>query len=293
IQNIPARIPERENSLLFQVLKEDHYNSHQIIAGLEEETDFYDERIQIDDAQYKQAYKAHDQKQKKFHQAQIITQKFRTLEEKQKLLNDKNEQIPMFDQKEKQLALAERASNITLYEKQANEWRQTEKEKRHVLAESEKAKKLADDHFQQVQATYEREKRKQEKRDDLKRHVERLNHYLPVVKAIDTKQNELNELKKNVEEAQSGYDEVTSGLKAKMKELEGYEQKVEQSERALESLSEKEEKIQDMREQHRMLKHYIDLYNQHNTLTQKLNQQKEVYQKAKNMHDTFEEKWLN
>src|SRR5699024_8329225 len=65
IQNIPARIPERENSLLFQVLEEDHYNTHQIIAGLEEEADFYDERIQIDDARYRQAYKAHDQKQQK------------------------------------------------------------------------------------------------------------------------------------------------------------------------------------------------------------------------------------
>src|SRR5699024_2724730 len=153
--------------------------------------------------------------------------------------------------------------------------------------------KLADERFQQVQATYEREKSNQVKRDDLKRHIERLNQYLPVVKAIDTKQNELNELKEKTEEAQSRYDEVTSSLKMKTKELEVNEQKVEQSERALESLSEKEEKIQDMREQHRMLKHYIDLYDQHKTLTQKLNQQKEVYQKAKNLHDTFENKWLN
>lgn len=293
IQNIPASLPERENSLLFQVMGEDHYNSHQIIAGLEEEATFYEDRIQIDDAHYKQAYEAHDKKQTAFHKAQMINQKFTTRDEKRKQLDEMNERIPEFNRKEKQFELAEQASNITLYEKQANEWYHTEKEKRQVLADSEKAKTLADEQYRKFQSIYEQEKNNQTKRDDVKSRIERLEQFLPIVKAIDTKQNELNLLKKHVKQAQTDYDEVTSNLQSKTQELDMYEKKVRQLEQDLEELPTKDEKLQEMREQHRMLRNFLQLKERHTELTTDLKQKQTLYEKAKSSYDDYEKKWLH
>ncbi|HLR02686.1 MAG TPA: SMC family ATPase [Virgibacillus sp.] len=293
IQNIPAHLPERENSLLFQVITEDYYNSHQIIAGLEEEVAFYEERIQIDDAHYKKAYNMHDEKQTTFHKAQMINQKFTIRDEKRKQLGEMNDKVSIFDKKEQTLKLAERASHITLYEKQVNEWQHTEKEKRQELVDSEKAKQLADEQYRKMLATYEYEKNNQVNRDDIKSRIERLGQFLPVVKDIDAKQNELNQLKTNVKQGHARLEDMTSKLQAKTKELETYEKKVQQLERNVDALPSKEEKLQEMRDQARVLRNFLQQKERHTNLKKDLKQKQTMYEKAKNDYDGYEKKWLN
>ena len=43
IEQIPSLLPERE-STIFEVLKTEHHNANQIIGGLEEELQFYNEK---------------------------------------------------------------------------------------------------------------------------------------------------------------------------------------------------------------------------------------------------------
>jgi len=293
IQNITGRLPERENSLLFQVMGEEHYNSNQIIAGLKEEVAFYEERIEIDDAHYRQAYERHDKMQTQFHKAQMVNKQFQTLDEKNKRLKEMQYQIPAFDAKEKQLTLAERASKIMMYERQVNEWQHTEKEKKQALAGSEQAKTIADETFQKVQVVYEQEKNKQEKREETNKRLDRLVQYLPVVKEIDTKQKELDNLKIELKQAQHHYEKITAGMQEKKTELEIYEKKIQQMETALESLPAKDEKLQEMRELHRILRQYLQLKEKYTKCSNDLMQKKEIYEKAKKNYDAFEQKWLN
>lgn len=293
IQNIKASLPERKNALLFQVMEEEHYNSHQIIAGLNEETAFYEEQIKSDDANYNQAYAAHDNKQTQFHKAQMINQQFQTLDDKQKRLEEMKKQIPVFDAKEKQLKLAEQASKISVYEKQLEEWKNTEKDKKKALTDSEKRKVLVDANFQKMQTIFEQEKDKQQKREETGKQLDRLEHFLPVVKDIDTKQTELDNLEKGLKEAQNNYQKVTSGLHEKQTELETYEKRIQQLETAMESLPAKDEKLQEMRELHRILRQYLQLKEKHTTLQKDLAQQQDIYEKVKKKYDAIEQKWLH
>src|SRR5699024_9544619 len=45
INNIWATLPEREESPIFQLLKEDYYNVNQVLIALGEEIEFYQEQI--------------------------------------------------------------------------------------------------------------------------------------------------------------------------------------------------------------------------------------------------------
>src|SRR5690606_27256109 len=45
IAEIPGMLPEREQSELFQVLNRESYNVHQVLAGLENEKNFYEKEV--------------------------------------------------------------------------------------------------------------------------------------------------------------------------------------------------------------------------------------------------------
>lgn len=293
IQNIKATLPERENSLLFHIMAEGHYNTNQVIGGLKEEANFYQERIQVDDAHYKETYNAHDQKQTQFHKAQMINEQFQTLDEKRKQLEAYSKQIPVFKEKEEELQQAERTSHIIPYEQQAADWLNDEKIKQQAVKNAENAKSVADEAFKKAHDIYEQEKARQDKREEAARTLDRLQSFLPVVKDIDTKQSELNRLRNELKQASSQYEQAVSELEKKEKLLNTHEQKIGQMEAAIEELPAKEERLNEMREQHRMLQQYIQLNDKYTTLTNDLTNRRKLYEEAKAAYESREEKWLN
>src|SRR5690625_5276292 len=103
IREIKNTLPKREDSVITQVLSGEFYNVQQIKAGLAEEMFFYEKEMERDKQHYQKAYKEHDKKQKEYHRGVALNEQFDDWQTKENKLKTLNEQVPMFNEKEKQL----------------------------------------------------------------------------------------------------------------------------------------------------------------------------------------------
>ena len=114
---------------------------------------------------------AYNLKLEEFHKAEGLNEDFQKLEEKERQLLELSERIPIFKEKEKQLEHANRAGTIEVYENQANEWREDEKEKQQKLIDAEKKQAEAVKRLEEEQKRYEIEDNKKAYREELGRTI--------------------------------------------------------------------------------------------------------------------------
>ncbi|UJL45636.1 SMC family ATPase [Virgibacillus sp. NKC19-16] len=293
IEHIRASLPMREESLIFQVLSEEHYNEHQIIDGLDAELSFYAQQISMDQKKYEEAYKAHDKKQTEFHQAQALNERFEELSRKEGRLKELKSQVPLYEKKQKQLEDAERASKIVPYENQRQEWRAEEKNKTKILHDAENAKKLADDSVEKVQIIYQQEEAKQTEREDIRRQLDRFQEFLPIVKEIDVKKQQVQELKNKEKHAFNQLQKLQAEIKDKKAKTENYNEQIKVMDQQVSQLPDKQQKLIDMREQAKVLIDFLDLSEKQAEHKKEETHRKEVFEKQKETYTTLEKTWLN
>src|SRR5699024_5555793 len=68
IQQIHGTLIEREESELFHVLREEHYNINQVLDGLDKEINFYKNEIGLAEHTYKIARDAYEKTHANFHE---------------------------------------------------------------------------------------------------------------------------------------------------------------------------------------------------------------------------------
>ncbi len=293
IQSLESVLPKREDSILFQVLEAEYYNINQVIEGLDQEVAYYQDQIEKDEKTYNDAYKAHDKKQTEFHEAKAINDRFQELDAKERQLNHLQEQIPAITQDEKRLEAAERASNLEIYEKQVQEWKKEENEKIAVLKQAKRANEKAEQQLKNAMHVYQEEERKQGERDGIRKQVERLNDYLPVVEEINNRKLELDALKEKKTTVYDDLEKVKSLIQGRKDEIEVRQANISEMDKAVSELPQKQKSLAEMREKARILKSYFDVEEPHSTLKKDLQEKENAYKKLKNKYDEIEQKWLN
>ncbi|WP_449355301.1 AAA family ATPase [Virgibacillus natechei] len=293
IEHIRASLPEREESYIFQVLSEEHYNENQIIEGLDGELRFYAEQISIDQKKYEEAYKAHDKKQTEFHQAQALNERFEELGRKENRLKELESQVPLYAKKEKQLEDAERASKIVPYENQRQEWRVDEKSKTKILNEAENEKKIAEERVGKVQIIYQQEEAKQTEREDIRRQLDRLQEFLPIVKEIDVKKQLVQELNNKAKSAFDELRKLQAEIKDKKAKMENYNEQIKTMDKQVSQLPDKKQKLIDMREQAKVLIDFLDLSEKQAKHKKDETRRKAAFEKQKESYTALEKTWLN
>lgn len=293
IQNIHATLPDREGSMLFNILAEEHYNVNQLIAGLEQEIKYYEQQIIVDEQTYKKAYLTHDQQNAVYHQAKSVNERFDELASKEHQLKELDAQASQFRQKEQQFQNAERASQIEPYEKQAIEWQKDEQIKTQAVETASVAQKKADNNFSIVNQKYDEEKAKKDKREEISNQVERLKNYLPTVKEIDGRKQALTNLEKKTQENFSLLEQVLKTIQEKHNSIESIDQQIKKLEENVSKLPDIQEKLTDMREQAVILKDYIKLSQQQTKFDERLNQTQKSFYHIKSEYTALEKVWLN
>ncbi|GAB3056454.1 AAA family ATPase [Virgibacillus ainsalahensis] len=292
IQNIPAALPEREDSHLFQVIREEYYNVNQVVAGLEQEIAFYEKQIQNDKQKYDEAYKAHDAKQTEFHQAKTLNDRFAELDQQEKQLKELEEQVPAYAKREKQLDAAERASHIAIHEKQADEWRQEEKQKDEHLKHAKIASNQAAEKLEQAQKTYTQEENNSDKREETGKRLDQLHTHLPVVKELDDKKNHLIELQTKGKKASDELENVKSQLEKKREAVEAANKRITEMDQAVSGLFEKEQTRNKMREQVKVVMDFTKYKQERAELDKELQQKQETFLQVKAEYEELEASWL-
>ncbi|RYG71590.1 SMC family ATPase [Lentibacillus lipolyticus] len=292
IQTIPATLPEREESELFQVLAAEHYNTNQIITGLDDEIQYYDNQIATDQKKYEEAYQKHGKKQTAYHQAKALNDRFQELEQKEKQLHELQGQIPVYNEKKRQLDAAERAAGLEAYEKQAAEWRQEEQDKVRAYANAEAANKQAEADLEQARSIYEQEEQNQQKREDTSRKLDRLNDYLPTVKDIAERERQLDERKKHTAKLKADLDKKMNIVKEKTSAAENLQKQMNEMDQAVSQLPEKQETLNSMREQVKVLMRFLDLQEKQTTFNQDFQTKEQAFYNMKRAYDEAEQSWM-
>lgn len=293
IQNVQATLPVREGSLFFQVISQEHYNTQQILQGLEDEVAYYQEKKSQDHQQYEQVYKRHTEKQAEFYQAQALNEKFVELTDKRQQLLKSTEQLPVFAQKETQWELAERASTLEPYELQVKEWREEEEKKRQAYEQAVHAKKQIEADYQQTLKKYQQEEGKEEKREQLRRELTRLQDYLPIVKEIDQVKKQIQALEQQVSQAHTQLETVKQKRKEKTDSVEKWQQQIAELESGVSKYPEKNDLLAEKREQWKVLHEYHKYALKQTSLDQELQQKKQVFEQKKAEYLEQEKNWFN
>lgn len=256
IQNINSSLPERE-STIFQVLAQDNYNIHQVVSGLAEEVSFYEMKIVQDQTKYDEAYQKHTSKSGEFHQSKILNERFDEWETKQQKLQVLIDQQPTFEEKEKQLEKADRASLIEGIERQYKELKQEVLDKQRLLKLVLDSEVHAKTKFEEVNLQYNREEKKQDEREKTNETLVRLHDFLPIVKDMAKKESELKRLSIEVDKLNKDVkrfeQQVTSG-KASLNESR---EKMDLLDNQLFSFDNKLEEFGVLNEKCRVLKEFI------------------------------------
>ncbi|MEH7452569.1 hypothetical protein [Gottfriedia acidiceleris] len=179
IKDIQATLPIREESKLSEVFAQTNYNTHQIIDGLDVETDFYQIKMLENKKRLEEAEEAYNKKLEGFHQAKSLNERFQELDEKETKLQEWSLQVPSFKEKENQYEKSQRAIKIVAYEIQVNEWRSDEKAKKQALHEAEMALEKNKVLREKAQSIYDMEVNRKGEQEEMARTVDRLKEYLP------------------------------------------------------------------------------------------------------------------
>ncbi|SFD40085.1 exonuclease SbcC [Lentibacillus persicus] len=293
INSLHTALPEREDAELFDVLTSDYYNTNQIIDGLDKEIAYYTDKISADEQAYQTAYHKHDKKQTELNEAKALNNQFADLDQKKTELNNLEKQVPAFKEKEKQLANAERASHLEIYEKQVTEWQNDEKTKNTALQQAETTDRDARVKLDQASKVYQQEEAKSNERDEAARQLERLKGFLPTVKELDKKKNDLITLGEKGKQSAKDLEKVKSEHAKQTETVESTEKQTSELDQAVSQLPDKHQALMEAREQYKAAHEFAELETKQSALKQDLEQKEKAFMAAKRAYNAKEDVWLN
>lgn len=291
IKQIPTILPTRE-SKLFTILANEHYNTSQVIEGLEEERLFYDEKIKQDESLYEASYKKHAKTLEDYHTAKNLNERFTELAQKQQIYKGLTEQIPYLEQQSKRLERAENAVTIEQIEQQYEELEKELMKKEQEVKTAKNNLQIATEQLEKVQVAYQAEEAKQPELEQVKEQLIRLQDALPKVKDLATKQEERTQLTTKLETNEAQLKNLATQHLGETAEKKKMAKLVEAGEQAILSLDEKVDLLRTITEKCKVIDDY--LANQRRVEQFKItkDEQAEHYQKAQAAYDQLANEWL-
>ncbi|GED30271.1 SMC family ATPase [Brevibacillus centrosporus] len=199
ISNVKGSLAGREGSDLYNVFKQQHYNTHQVVEALDKEIDYYAGQM-VEKKQLLQSETAkHQEKTAAYHQAQHVNDQFNLLDQKVAARQELASQELDIQQKTVGLSLAEKAVHLHVYERHHVEMMEELTRKSKFLEDALIECEQAELSFQSAEVNYKQEEGKEKLREQALRELERLQGYLPTVKDIDEKQQKVLQLEAEVE----------------------------------------------------------------------------------------------
>ncbi len=242
IRNIEATIPEREESSLLNLIKEQSYNTHQILDALVKESKYYKQKIKTDESTYNQSHENYETSFVKYGEAENTNEQFAKrsdkLKEMKELQAKQEEQLIA----ENKLKKAENANKLLPYEQQLEELREELLIKNTALKETEMLNKTNEKTLNIKSILYQEARGTEADRDKINIKIDTLSNYIPLVKDLKELTEQLNTEEKIVVEYSKNYEELTNRLKSNEYDLEEAITEIELIDQKINTLPEKEQR---------------------------------------------------
>lgn len=291
IQQISKSLPERASEI-FHVIANEHYNTAQVIEGLEIEEAFYQQKIIDDRAIYEESYKKHGEMMEQYHVSRIINERFSELAQKQKDYAQLTEQIPYLEQQSKQLARAENAVTI-----EEIEYHLVELEKEYVAKEQAVSKAnqhlhTVTEQLEKVRVQYQVAEEKQPRLEQVKEQLIRLQDALPKVKDLSAKKLDLKRLEVTVAANEKKREDLTKQAREESNRLTALMKEVEEKEQAIATLDEQVDLLTAIGEKSKAIDDYMALQKQVAAFKEKQQEQEQLYKTAQAAYEQLANDWL-
>ncbi|MFJ8065845.1 AAA family ATPase [Psychrobacillus sp. NPDC096426] len=291
-EQILASFPVRESSV-FELIESSSFNTYQLVEALKEETNFYKEKIQLDELTYKEAYTQHATKQIAYYEAKAINQRFLELETKELQLETLIEQSDEYTYKQRQLEAAERASTIETIEAYYLDIEKEVHYKKALLESAQNEMTRAEETLKQVTTLYNDEASKKEVREKSVETVIQLNGLVPLFEQLETNRMEMFQLEKRTASLKIQLDEKSVHF-LKEKETSGKQKSaIDKLENLVEPLDSKVQQLTVLQAQHTALQEYVLNEKELQVFAAKEIEQQTIYGEMKEAYNAEERKWMS
>ena len=292
IEQISSLIPQRE-SMIFEVLGNDYYNSNQVLEGLEEEHLYYKEKTIQDRNLHETANNNHTIMLEGYHKAKAVNERFLELEKRQQIYTDLSRNIPRMESQSKKLELAERASSIEQIELQYVELKKEVGVKALQLKKESNTVQLLSKRLDEIEKAYTAEEERKPEREKNTEQLIRLNDMLPKVAELASKEQALVHHKAEHQAIQLKLNETTEKTTREIQKGAEYKNTVEELERKLIPYDEKVDLLTQVSEKCRIVKEYMTI-NDRAVILEKAQTEREVtYTAFKEKYNKMAQDWLN
>ncbi|MCG5104048.1 AAA family ATPase [Oceanobacillus alkalisoli] len=293
IHGISSYLPLRADTAMSELLEAEYPNINQVAAALEEETDFYEEQISSSEEKYKQAYELRNKRQKQFHEAEHMNERFRELAVKEQQLKEWTEREAEFAAKEASLEAAERANGLLLYESQQEQAMEDEQTTRGNLKQAKIQLEQAKKELQEAETTFEAEKNRKTERDEVANQLNELEKFLPIVQGIEETKQKINEMKSRGLKTKQKLEETEKQLESTEKTYEAYRREITLLDDRIEKLSDKPAEYLKLKDQVRIFEQYRNITAEISEIEKKVTSITASYTKAKESYQEKENSWLS
>lgn len=293
IQQIASIFPEREESSLLAHIQAEEVNMYHIEQSLGEEIEFYQQKRNVDEKEYKTAYERHEKKQQIYVEAKAVNALFTELASKNKRAEQINEQASFMKEQEQILERADRASRIIVYEQQARSFREDEGKREAALKQIETTFATATKQLAVREQQFEQEEKRAPEREAINKTLDQYMHYLPTVQNIANQEKERELVKNQADQLGKHVQTSQKQVEQTQKNMEELRKVINEKDKQTGTLFEKERLRNTMREQASYFQQYNKERKQFVDVTKQLaGYQKEV-EAAKSTYDQLESRWVH
>ena len=291
IDQISGALPLRE-SLLFERVQ-GHANVYQILQALEEERIYYEQKALSDEAAYTTSFKAHNEMQEKCIEGEKLNERIHTLQLKRALLAQKEQQRPLFEQKNEECEAAVKAASILpLYQAYGMTQKElTEASSRLAAYEAEKIHLEA--RCAEAEARLKYEQSREPERLKQAHEINEIERIRPIYEEIETLAKRIPVLQNSIEHITKELTGVTAQYQQYKELLEGRSRMVEAIEGQVAVLPQKMAQEQRLKEIVHGFGKLAKASEQIGLLQVEVEKTKAVYEAAGRLYESQERKWVH
>ncbi|HUC93273.1 MAG TPA: SMC family ATPase [Paenibacillus sp.] len=292
ISNVKGSLSGREGSDLYNVFQQQHYNTYQVLDALDLEIHYYAEQMKARKQQLQAESAKHQEQTAVYHQARNVNEQFVLLDQKAAARRQLAEQEHDIRQKTVQLALAEQAVHLHVYERHQTEMTEELARKGKLLEDALSECVQAEAALQLAAVHYKQEEGKEELREQALRELDRLQGFLPTVKEIDQKQQRVILLASEAEALSKQCKKAQEELEARQSERLATAAGVKELEEKVVHLPAKTEKLALLRQQAAMIQEYLNLVLKSAKEQEEEREHREALGQADRAYAEVEDRWI-
>lgn len=291
INQIEGALPKRD-SALFTALSQ-HSNIYQILDGLAEEQQYYQEKIKEDERLYREAFNKHKEKYEVYVANKKLNDEIEIFEMKKGQLLRLQSQRAYYEQVKGTIDAANRANRISPIYSQLLELEKEKTDLEKKRSDVEKQLEDANQNLMDAKERYEQEAAKEKERERANERVKELENLVPIYEQMNEQSVLVENLWNEKNQLQSHIQLLEQQLAEKAEAVSELSQKIEKLEEATESYNE-------LLEEERRLKEIADAFSKYHETKSHIQKLEDEYKKANEpygrIHELYakeEEKWLN